>query len=108
MWAGCPVRSGWWWPLWPKTSANLYLRGLRTDRTSTTDAATRLLHFPPGPDSTLTIHADAAYYSTQYSGCLGLKQTLDSASTSTLTADLDYPRYQSAGDNHIANVFLAG
>jgi|GEM_PF-2288586 len=65
-------------------------------------------NFPPGPDSTLTIHTDAAYYSTQYSGCLGLKQTLDSASTSTLTADLDYPRYQSAGDNPIANVFLAG
>lgn len=69
------------WQLGAKTSANLYLRGLRTDRTSTTDAATRLLHFPPGPDSTLTSHTDAAYYSTQYSGNLGLKQTPDSAST---------------------------
>lgn len=54
--------------LGPCTSANLYPRGLRTDRTSTTDAATRRLHFPPGPDSTLTSYTDDVYYSVQYYG----------------------------------------
>ena len=98
------LKAGLDWQLAPKTSLNLYLRALHTDRTSTTDAATQLLHYPPAPDSTLTSFTNASYYSTQYAGNLGLRQQLDS--TSTLTADLDYSHYQSAGDNRISNAFI--
>ena len=95
------VKAGLDWTLTPKTSLNLYLRGLRTDRASTTDAVTQLLS--PGADSTLTSFTKTDYYSTQYAGNLGLRHQLDSAST--LTADLDYSNYQSASDNRITNTF---
>jgi hypothetical protein len=98
------AKAGLDWQLTPKTSLNLYLRALRTDRTSTAEAATQLLHYPAAPDSTLTSLTDSRFYSTQYAGNLGLRQSLDSAST--LTADLDYSTYQSAGNNHIINEFV--
>ena len=97
------LKAGLDWQLTPKTALNLYLRGLRTDRSSTTDASTRLLR-AAAPDSTLASFTTADYYSTQYAGNLGLRQQLDSMST--LTADLDYSNYQSAGDNRISNTFL--
>ncbi|GAB3636794.1 outer membrane beta-barrel family protein [Hymenobacter arcticus] len=98
------AKAGLDWQLSPKTSLNLYLRALRTDRTSTTDAATQLLHYPTAPDSTLTSFTNTRYHSTQYASNLGLRQVLDS--TSTLTADLDYSNYRSAGDNRIVNDFV--
>jgi outer membrane receptor protein involved in Fe transport len=100
------LKAGLDWRLTPKTSVNLYLRGLRTDRKSTTDAVTQLLHFPAAPDSTLSSFTNASYFSTQYAANLGLQQQLDSAST--LTADLDYSNYQSAGDNLVSNTFNTG
>ena len=99
------AKAGLDWQVGPKTSLNLYLRGLRTDRSSVASAATQLLRGPGAPvDSTLDSQTNTTYQSTQYSGNLGLKQTLDSAST--LTADLDYSRYQSAGENQIVNTFF--
>jgi hypothetical protein len=95
------AKAGLDWKLTPKTNLNLYLRGLRTDRTSLGNGTTQLL-YPASPlDSTLATRTDRTYASTQYSGNLGLRQTLDSAST--LTADLDYSWYQSGDDNFIYN-----
>lgn len=95
------AKAGLDWKLTPKTNLNLYLRGLRTDRTSLGNGTTQLL-YPASPlDSTLATRTDRTYTSTQYSGNLGLRQTLDSAST--LTADLDYSWYQSGDDNFIYN-----
>ena len=97
------LKAGLDWQLTPKTALNLYLRGLHTNRSNTTDASTLLLR-AGAPDSTLASFTTSDYYSTQYAGNLGLRQQLDS--TSTLTADLDYSNYQSADNNRISNTFL--
>ena len=102
---GHTFKAGLDWQASAKTSLNLYLRGLRTDRTSTTEAATRLLHYPAAPDSVLTSHTDTRTDITQLAGNLGLRQQLDSAST--LTADLDYSYYESGQNNLIRNAFVA-
>lgn len=98
------AKAGLDWQLTPKTSLNLYLRALRTDRTTLTTAATQLQYRPVAPDSTLASYGTARTYSTQLAGNLGLRHQLDSAST--LTADLDVSRYQSGGGTTIRNVFF--
>lgn len=97
-------KAGLDWQVKPKTSLNLYLRGLHTDRTNTIDATTQLLHVPVAPDSTLTSFTNTSYYATQYAGNVGVRQQLDSART--LSAEADYSTYQSAAANHIDNAFL--
>lgn len=97
------VKAGLDWQLSPRTALNLYLRGLRTDRTNPTLATTRLLLYQGRPDSTLTSDTRTTYFSTQYAANLGLRQVLDTLST--LSADLDYSRFEAASDNLISNEF---
>jgi outer membrane receptor protein involved in Fe transport len=98
------VKAGLDWQVLPKTSLSLYIRGLRTDRTTTINAATRLLHPQAASDSVLSSLTNTSYYSTQYAGNLGLRQQLDSART--LSLDVDGSVYESASTNRIDNAFI--
>lgn len=96
-------RAGIDWFVSPKTSFNLYLRGLASDKSRQATAATRLLRYSPTPDTTLNSLTRTAYSTTQYAGNLGLKHLIDS--TRTITADLDYSQYSSSQNNSIVNYY---